>query len=259
MPTIDQWKGSRLRCILLSGLPVSTISQKITRLIESSNANDLKVKIREDDFIYYPRGYLTPNEIRLGDVSPLLDDNIRKKLIKWWLDIDKDTSRQTPNWDFACSALINNDPGLILIEAKAHQEELTKKDWCKAKSEKSKLAIKLAIERANEKLDNIQRGFALDTFSHYQISNRFAWSWKLASKGIPVVLIYLGFLETAEMKQKILKSHQDWVKIMHDYSEHLVPEQVWGNKLQTGKKAVYPLICSMNIQPQGKIESINGN
>jgi hypothetical protein len=35
--------------------------------------------------------------------------------------------------------------------------------------------------------------------SHYQISNRFAWSWKLTQLGIPVVLVYLGFLNASDM------------------------------------------------------------
>jgi len=259
MATIDQWKGSRLRCVLLSGLAAPKLKMQLTRMISTANAKDPKVEIR-DDFVYYPQGYKASNEVRLGDASPLLDDNRRKALIKWWLDIEKDTSRQTPNWDFACSALIHDEPGLILIEAKAHMDELIHTDPCKAEDEKSRDAIKLAIEWTNKQLNGLKLGrFAMDIHTHYQISNRFAWSWKLASLGVPVVLIYLGFLHTTEMKKRILESHDDWVKIMRDYSKDLVPEQVWGGKLQTEKKAVYPLICSMNIQPQGKIESINGN
>jgi hypothetical protein len=33
----------------------------------------------------------------------------------------------------------------------------------------------------------------------YQMSIRFAWAWKLAGLGKPVILIYLGFLAYDEM------------------------------------------------------------
>jgi len=33
----------------------------------------------------------------------------------------------------------------------------------------------------------------LDRDSHYQLANRLAFTWKLATLGIPVVLLYLGF------------------------------------------------------------------
>lgn len=31
------------------------------------------------------------------------------------------------------------------------------------------------------------------------MSNRFAWAWKLATMEVPVVLVYLGFLNATEM------------------------------------------------------------
>ena len=34
---------------------------------------------------------------------------------------------------------------------------------------------------------------------HYRFSNRFAWSWKLATFGLLAVLVYLGFLNAQEM------------------------------------------------------------
>jgi hypothetical protein len=34
---------------------------------------------------------------------------------------------------------------------------------------------------------------AITRDSHYQLSNRLAFAWKLASLGVPTVLLYLGF------------------------------------------------------------------
>jgi hypothetical protein len=36
-------------------------------------------------------------------------------------------------------------------------------------------------------------GIAISRDGHYQLSNRLAFAWKLASLGIPSVLVYLGF------------------------------------------------------------------
>jgi hypothetical protein len=40
--------------------------------------------------------------------------------------------------------------------------------------------------------------FHISRDNRYQMSNRFAWSWKLASVGVPVVLVYLGFVGAAD-------------------------------------------------------------
>jgi crotonobetainyl-CoA:carnitine CoA-transferase CaiB-like acyl-CoA transferase len=43
-------------------------------------------------------------------------------------------------------------------------------------------------------------GWSLSVDSHYQICNRFAWAWKIASLGVPVVLIAAIFAtETADI------------------------------------------------------------
>ena len=56
-----------------------------------------------------------------------------------------------------------------------------------------------AIQQANHGLEPLLPGWDLSRDSHYQLSNRFAWSWKIASMGVPVVLVYLGFLNADEM------------------------------------------------------------
>jgi hypothetical protein len=59
-----------------------------------------------------------------------------------------------------------------------------------------------AIRQANTNLNLISPGWNLSGDLHYQLSNRFAWSWKLASLGIPVVLVYLGFLNANDMSDQ---------------------------------------------------------
>jgi len=40
--------------------------------------------------------------------------------------------------------------------------------------------------------------------SLYQLANRFAWAWKIASLGVPVALVYLGFIAADQMKGRKL-------------------------------------------------------
>ena len=55
---------------------------------------------------------------------------------------------------------------------------------------------------ADHALNGVLPGWSLSRDSHYQLANRFAWAWKLADMGLPTILIYLGFLNAAEMKDQ---------------------------------------------------------
>lgn len=55
----------------------------------------------------------------------------------------------------------------------------------------------------------------------YQMSNRFAWAWKLTELGKPVILIYLGFLVCDEMQdgtsQNLIASDNDWERMVESW------------------------------------------
>lgn len=57
------------------------------------------------------------------------------------------------------------------------------------------------------------------------MSNRFAWSWKLTELGIPVVLIYLGFLRATEMADRgsAIVDEADWRRQVLSHSAALFP------------------------------------
>jgi hypothetical protein len=76
-----------------------------------------------------------------------------------------------------------------------------------------------------------------------------AWSWKLATMGYDVILVYLGFLHAHEMGD-IFVSHQDWVNAIRRYSDGLVPFEVWGNRIDIGDGSILPLIISSDYQWQ---------
>lgn len=54
-----------------------------------------------------------------------------------------------------------------------------------------------SIAIANHALNVLTSGFKLSRDAFYQISNRMAWGWRLASLGVPVTVLYLGFVKDA--------------------------------------------------------------
>jgi hypothetical protein len=246
MPNVDQWKGSRLRCLLMTGMPGVEFASLLTWLAQPSGA------IVTPDDTWYPRGICHSEEAEL--VKPGFNLGLNPgqiALLKtWWLGTG---DGRTPCWDVAASALFaNNKKGLVLVEAKAHTSELGASIACGATGN-SRTIIDSAITGANTALGI---GYALSTSHHYQISNRIAWAWKLASMGVPVVLIYLGFLNTCEMGDDRFATHTEWVKALHDYAAPIVPCSVWGTEIAiSGGATILPLIRSLDIQPQAFIRS----
>jgi hypothetical protein len=144
-------------------------------------------------------GYRYPDEARLETFGPMAlpGHDVWNRLLPWWLVHPKGAN--TPNWDLALSCEIDGRPGLVLFEAKAHHAELSdagKKplDKASARSLDNLRQISTALHEAADGYR--QEGFSpvLTTESHYQAANRLAFAWKLASSGIPTVLVYLGFI-----------------------------------------------------------------
>ncbi len=101
-----------------------------------------------------------------------------------------------------------------------------------------------AIRQAN---DELGAGWALSRDSHYQLSNRFAWAWKVASLGVPVVLLYLGFLNADEMRDPV-RSAADWDRCVRTAARDRVPEVVWEHGTEVGGTPLVPLIRAVDIR-----------
>ena len=91
--------------------------------------------------------------------------------------------------------------------------------------------------------------WALSRDWNYQMSNRFAWAWKLADLGIPVVLIYLGFLNASDMSDqgRTFTDDADWQRVVKRHSEALFAAEVWGQRLTCGSAPLIPLIRSIEV------------
>src|SRR5262249_18549712 len=89
--------------------------------------------------------------------------------------------------------------------------------------------IAAACREASAALNKALPGWALSIESHYQLCNRFAWSWKIASLGVPVVLIYLGFLGADEMRDQGLPfdNAESWDRLVRTHSQGIIPPTGW--------------------------------
>jgi len=111
--------------------------------------------------------------------------------------------------------------------------------------------ISAAIEEASLGLSGatgLPWGISRD--SHYQMSNRFAWAWKVAEAGIPVVLVYLGFLDAHEMtngSRRLLMNHEDWAEAVRRHSRSLTEPQVWDTTLVCRNATLTPIIRSLRV------------
>ena len=201
-----------------------------------------------------PRGFDEPEEAQLHKAAGLLEPGIRAELTAWWLAPNSQRAK-TPNFDIANTCTIDGRSGLLLVEAKAHDEELNKEtagrsltadasDDRRTSHETIAAAIRSACDGLSE-ASSLHWRIARD--SHYQMSNRFAWSWKLTALGIPVVLVYLGFLKADEMidRGQPFASHEDWEQLVKEHSRPLFPQEVWGQKWIVNGQPNVPLIRSI--------------
>ena len=250
-------RGSRPRCVLLMDGSREDVADRLTRLVDLPD-----VCVSPDD-VWMPCGKpvlrngswdCTPaNEARLDKAPELFPcaPDVPQQLASWWLA--KPKSANTPNWDIASTCTIQGKKGLVLVEAKAHCNELSesgKSQPTSPNSQKNHEQIGRAICEANRALRSATscRGWNLSRDSHYQLSNRFAWSWKLASLGIPVVLIYLGFLNACDMSDQgcTFPSLADWERTLKSHSQGIVPEACWGKWLHISGTPMIPIIRALD-------------
>ncbi|MGO9470494.1 MAG: hypothetical protein ACLQVF_40900 [Isosphaeraceae bacterium] len=192
-------------------------------------------------------------EPELGKDKGFLTAQQRDSITDWWLAVRG--SGKTPTWDIASTAIINGKPGLLLVEAKAHDGELraaeagkrieTPVSWSRRRNH---VRIGACIQDASLALSEATaRLWALSRDWNYQMSNRFAWSWQLAEMGYHVILVYLGFLGAEEMRrpsQRPFANPQQWIDLVQNHSSSLFPEDIWTTPINIHGRTFLPLIRS---------------
>lgn len=234
-----EFRGSRFRCLLATSQPRA----RVASFINSLTPDEITVT---ENHRWAPQGFTAPDEAKLAETRGFLSDANRETLESWWLA--NPGRANTPNWDLVSTCNFGADEGLILVEAKAHWGEFTnKKDFCGAGPE-NLASIQHALAEANVAWNELLPGFNLSEASKYQLSNRFAFAWKLASLGVPVVLIYLGFLNAEEMTGKLLlTSHEDWETCVKSGGESRVPITAWNRKFEISGTPLWTVIRSADV------------
>jgi len=243
-------RGSKPRCHLLThGFP-EAVAARLTALVAPF------ASVAPSDR-WMPQGFADLEEAQLHKSPRLLPPAISTRLGKWWLPADRQEAR-TPNFDIASTCTIESAPGLLLVEAKAHETELVKEaagrrlavdDSPERKA--SHATIGTAIDLARIGLETAtQLKWQISRDSHYQMSNRFAWSWKLAELGIPVILVYLGFLKANDMSKpgEVPFANADaWKTTVSLHSAPLFPVEVWDRRWTVNGLSLIPLIRSLEL------------
>lgn len=233
-------RGSCPRCLLLTEGPREQVARNLSMLAGS------KVSVDAARHHWMPQGFGHYQEARIGRTAGFLTPDRQGALTRWWLVHRKNAN--LPNWDIASTATIAGSEGLLLFEAKAHANELHVSGKPPGNADNHE-RIGEAIAEANAGLNRILSGWALSRDSHYQLANRFAWAWKIASLGVPVALVYLGFLRAGEMGDQGLPfaDRSAWEQCVRDHSSGVVPAAAWGSRLVVGQVALWPLIRSLDI------------
>jgi len=242
LPVRDLY-GSRFRCLLLTHSPRDVVARLLTDLIKPYGFVDA------DRDNWMPRGLINPTEAKLGE-SDFLSNSDSESVTTWWLEVSQYAN--TPNWDIVSTCTVDGRPGLVLVEAKAHWGELSdagKPVPTSPNGMKNHERTILATAESNSGLNSVMSGFSLTVESHYQLCNRFAWSWKIATLGIPVILVYLGFTNADDMRdrgQTPFNDDSEWERAVREAGRGLIPNEAWGASLNIGGTPVIPLIRSID-------------
>lgn len=250
-------RGSCPRCLLLLQGDREDVARRLTATIGLP-----EVHVAADDR-WMPRGLRAEpvdaqwdrsclDEARLGECEGLLSSGERRAVTEWWLTVIPHAN--TPNWDIASTCMIAGKKGVLLVEAKAHDMELRAEEKGKTPPEartnslRNHARIGWCIEDASIALSgDTSLPWSLSRDHHYQMCNRFAWAWKLTELGYPVVLMYLGFLHAAEMRDRgrPFSSHDDWERLVIDHSASLCPPTLWQQQWAVSGQVFVPIIRSV--------------
>jgi hypothetical protein len=247
-------RGSKPRCHMLTEGAADAVAARLTAL----GAPFLTVGPSDH---WMPQGFFDLEEAQLDKAPRLLTPAVSARLGEWWLPADGQDA-MTPNFDIASTCTIDGALGLLLVEAKAHETELKKEASGRRLTENDSderkathASIGVAIESARIGLEaSTHLNWQISRDSHYQMSNRFAWSWKLAQLGFPVVLVYLEFLKASDMSKpgEVPFTNADaWEGLIRSHSALLFPLEVWGRRWLVNGVSFIPLIRSLQV-PLGK-------
>ncbi len=257
LQALDKKRGSRPRCVLLVDGHDGrhAVADRLTNLVGlpdmTVSSNDFWMPCGKPARDGQGRDKKPAEEARLDRDTGFVTPEVQRQLCNWWLEVVPRAN--TPNWDVASTCKIEGRKGLLLVEAKAHSNELSnnpKKQPSTKNGWKNHKRIGSAIKQANAGLGRATGGsWGLSRDDHYQLANRFAWSWKLALLGVPVVLVYLGFLNAQEMAMDgaPFKSEGDWTRALKGHARGVVDDSCWEKRIEVNGTPFWPLIRTIDL------------
>jgi hypothetical protein len=247
-------RGSKPRCHWITHGPKEAVAARLTSLISPHGCVCATDK-------WTPQGFAQVDEAQLHKAKQLLPDDQCAELRRWWFAIYRGGFQKSPSLDIAstCTLTIGNENrrGLLLVEAKAHDNELLHEERGKPLEKspspgelKNHAHIGRALRGANPILEALTGlEWRLSHGTHYQMSNHFGWSARLIEMGYPVILVYLGFLNASEMADQgtPLKSHAGWEALVKSHGKAIAPEAAWNRIWNNHGSMLIPLIRSTEI------------
>jgi len=174
----------------------------------------------------YPKGSSSQSEISLTQfLTRHKVFSIKNDFQDWWAP----QGGKLPTWDLISLCKIDGKDGILLVEAKAHDGEFDYngkeiEDSASLDSHINHIKIGNCISEARRDLSKSTGGcFQISIDTHYQLSNRFTWAWKLATEKIPVCLVYLGFLNDTHFSD-CFKDEKMWNNCLDNYMDGIVPK-----------------------------------
>lgn len=231
----------------------------ILKLVESSNfveqMNSLIKSLKATISVYdnwMPKSRYLDKEAELKDfLKYSFSEKLGIDIHDWWLAA-KHAHTRTPNWDLVSTCTFEGKRSILLIEAKAHWDELDNESHGKkldfeasANSISNHEQIRNAIAQANSAISKQIAGVSISRDSCYQLSNRVAHAWWLANQGIPVVLLYLGILDCQDMidgKRKLFTNDSDWQKCFVNHAKQVGVNKML-NKSVNSWKSEFVALC----------------
>jgi len=235
-------KGSKTALMQL--VKAKDFTNSINSLIKSEKAS---ISIYDN---WMPDANNAEKEVELNDfLKHNFNPQLANDITNWWLFKDA----TTPNWDLVSTCTIKGERGILLVEAKAHSKELEKESKRKPYdinttsqgTKENHKQIAKAIEEANNGINKVYSGISISRDNCYQLSNRVAYAWWLANQGIPVVLLYLGFLNCQDMNDGInllFAEDKDWQDCFTIHAKQVGVEKIINKWVDCGESG-FTIIC----------------
>ena len=250
----NQRRGSKPRCHWIAHGSQAEVAERLTGLIAPWGT------VSADDN-WLPLGFDDTTEAELHKAESLLTTEHCLTLRNWWFKKFSGGLQKSPSFDIASTCSVKMEdcerPGILLVEAKAHDTELNEEERGKPLESNPTPGRKTnhdhickALANANPALNRItELEWNISGQDRYQMSNRFGWATALLELGFPVILVYLGFLRADEMSDRgtPLADHDTWEALVKDHGNGVVPKAAWDTAWQREGKCLVPLIRSAEV------------